>query len=212
LKEKVSTKIIFYAVFALLGVYLLSFPTLLPAWGTVDERARLMAIAFAFLAALAWGGGTVLSKLSLNEINYKAATAGRFAITIVASLIIAVVLGQTYPISQITLSQVGAFVLIALFVGAVPMLIYYKGLNQTQAKVSTFMELTLPITAFLLDVFVFGSHFTETQLIGMILLLWMITNISRLNKAELNTARLDKSGSNKVGSTKAVKAKAKGKK
>jgi drug/metabolite transporter (DMT)-like permease len=181
LKEKVSAKFVLYSVFAVLGIYLVSFPNLLPAFGTKQADAQLLGTGLAFLAALSWGAGTVFSKKSLDEIEFSAATAGRFLVTVIFSAILAFALGQVVPIATVSMAQWQSLIIIVLTTGAVALLIYYRGLAHTEAKISAFVELAFPLTAFLIDL-AQGKFFTPLQLIGAFLTLWMITRITRLNK------------------------------
>ncbi len=177
LREKISASFIITAVFALIGAYLLSFPNLAPNFATADGRAQMIAALLALAAAISWGTGTVFSKIALKEFDFRLATTGRFLITIVAAFIISIVLGQTYPLVDIEISQWLQLGLIVFTAGMVALLIYYKGLAGTQAKVATFAELTWPLSVFAIDL-ARGVIFSPTQVIGAILLLIMIVRVS----------------------------------
>ncbi len=180
LKEKISGQLIVNAIFALVGAYLLSFPSLLPDLKSAPGIAQALAASLALAAAIAWGTGTVFSKFALKEISPRAATAGRFAITTVASLILAIFLGQTIPLSSINGSQLLQLLVIVFSAGAMALFIYYQGLSRTKAQVSTFAELAWPISAFAIDL-ARGISFAPTQLIGALLLIVMIIRIARAN-------------------------------
>lgn len=177
LKEKVDYKFVILGAFALLGAYLVSFPNLWPDLASQPGRNQALAALYALAAAFCWATGTVFSKLVLKEIDYRAATASRFFITIIAALILAVVLGQTMSISEISDDQWWKLIVIVFSAGMVALLIYYRGLAKTPARISAFAELTWPLSAFAIDL-LRGFDFAETQLLGATILLIMITRIA----------------------------------
>ncbi|MFW5702365.1 MAG: DMT family transporter [Candidatus Dojkabacteria bacterium] len=185
LREKIDIRIIVSGAFALLGAYLISFPELVPDLNSATGQSQALAAGLAAAAALAWGAGTVLSKQALAEIDFHAATAGRFLITFVAATILAVILGETASLGTIESSQWLQLLVIVFSAGMVALLLYYKGLSQTRAQVATFAELTWPLSAFAIDIYR-GVDFTQTQIFGGIILLIMIIRIAGYANAEKN--------------------------
>jgi drug/metabolite transporter (DMT)-like permease len=181
LGEKLNGKLVIWGGFALVGAYLLSFPNLVPDLQSSGGIAQALAAVLALCAAISWGSGTVFSKFALKELDFRAATAGRFAITTIAAFALAILLGQTYDITLITTAQWLQLLVIVFSAGMVALAIYYKGLSGTKAQISAFAELTWPLSAFAIDI-LRGVQFSPSQLIGAVLLLIMITRISRLNR------------------------------
>lgn len=177
LKEKLDYRLIISGAFALVGAYLVSFPDLLPDLETQPGRAQALAAAFALGAAFCWATGTTFSKMVLAELDYKAAAAGRYVITIIAALVLTIILGQTMPLEDITGEQWGKLIIIVFTAGTVAILFYYRGLAQTPARISAFAELTWPLSAFVIDIFR-GVDFAETQLLGAAIMMIMITQIA----------------------------------
>ena len=145
LKEALTKKYLIQAVIGLAAAYFLAFPSLRPnVLGLSGETSAAM---LAMGAAIAWGSATVLGKLILKTLSFKAAAILRFALAIPIAYLVAVLSGQTYPLSAVTTSQWLSLLGIALSSGMVAFLIYYKGLSGTPAKVSTLVELTWPVSA-----------------------------------------------------------------
>lgn len=181
LREKITTRFIVLALMALGGAYLINFPSLVPNTSTASGQFQLIAAVFALLAAISWGAGTIFSKFALKELDFKAATAGRFLITAIVGFAVTLALGQTIPLVNITTDQWLQLLLIVFSSGMIALLIYYRGLKHTEAKVSTFAELAWPLSAFAIDI-LRGFSFAPTQLIGAALLLFTIVRIARLNQ------------------------------
>jgi drug/metabolite transporter, DME family len=185
LKEKIDGRFLVSGFFALVGAYLMSFPELTPDFESVEGKEQMIAAGLALGAALCWGTGTVFSKIALSEIDFRAATAGRYLVATIAALIFAVVLGETIPLGDVTSKQWTMLIVIVFTAGTVALLFYYKGLAKTEARISAFAELVWPLSAFAIDI-ARGFEFKETQLVGAALLLIMINRIV-LMQAQLNS-------------------------
>lgn len=181
LKEHLPKKFFFYAVLALIGAYLVAFPTLLPNFNTGDKTA--IAAMFGLLAALSWGASTVFSKRALRETNFRIGTYIRFGLTTLIMLIMMLATGSQSAIPNISSTQWLYFFIIVFSSGGIAMLLYYFGLKHTKASVSTICELGLPLSAIVLDYFVHHSVMNAPQFIGAALLLFAIVMVSRLKEA-----------------------------
>ena len=178
LKEKLTAKFVVAAIFSLIGVYLISFPNLMPDLSSKAGIAQATAALLALCAAFAWGSGTVFSKITLSEINYKAATAGRYLITIITALLLSFILGQNIVLASITSTQWLELVVLVFVTGTGALLIYYRGLSQTKANASAFLELVWPASAFLIDI-IRNVSFTPSQLVGAVLVAMMVYRIAK---------------------------------
>ena len=114
----------------------------------------------------------------LSKLSYAATAILRFAITVPTVMAIALFTGQTYTLGAVTAYQWGLILFIAVFGGVAAFMFYYKGLQQTEAKVSTFAELTYPLTATLIGFSFLGERFTGIQMIAAAVLLVSILSIS----------------------------------
>jgi len=150
LKEKISKKFLLVLPLALIGSYLISFDFKLVALQfSGKEEIFLLSLG----AAIAWGSGTIMSKSVLKKLDYKTATALRFALAIPFSFIFVLISGN--GLSDLVTFSPFNFLMIFLIVfttGAFSILIYYKGLKNTQAKVSSILELAYPIVAVLIGI------------------------------------------------------------
>lgn len=174
LKEKVTPRYLAFAVIALISAYFLTFPQYKPTF--VGGSGELIAAILAVGAAFSWGAGTVLSKLILAKISYVALVIVRFAVVIPVTLIMMLFSGQTYPLFAITSAQWFNLLIIAFFSGSVGFVIYYKGLQHTEAKVATFAEFAWPLSAALIGYFFLHEHLSLVQMLaGAILLLDILT-------------------------------------
>ena len=178
LKEALTKKYLIQAVIGLAAAYFLAFPSLRPnVLGLSGETSAAM---LAMGAAIAWGSATVLGKLILETLSFKAAAILRFALAIPIAYLVAVLSGQTYPLSAVTTSQWLSLLGIALSSGMVAFLIYYKGLSGTPAKVSTLVELTWPVSAAFIGLLFFKEVLTPVQLVaGVVLLADIVTLVLR---------------------------------
>lgn len=181
LKEKVTLKFVFWAIIALIGSYLISFG-FNPISLTFSQRELVYLLAIG--AAFAWGGGTILSKYLLGKLNFMTASALRFLFAIPFALLSILIFEQTIDISSVGVDQLWRFVVIGgVTGGAFAIYLYYKGLQSTKAKVSTFAELAFPVISILIAVTPLNPYGEAQNLVlgnvvGIILLLVAITKIS----------------------------------
>ncbi|MBP9759093.1 EamA family transporter [Candidatus Dojkabacteria bacterium] len=181
LKEKVNLSFIFWGILAIIGSYLISFG-FNPVRLVLDEKEIIFLMAIG--ASFSWGVGTILSKQILNKLNFMTVTALRFLFAIPFAFIAMVILNQTYNFLTLTGGEISRFVIIGgVTGGALAMYLYYKGLQTTQAKVSTFAELSFPIVSIIIAITALNP-FGEPQklmwsnVLGIFLLLIAIIKIS----------------------------------
>jgi drug/metabolite transporter (DMT)-like permease len=176
LKERVSARFLGAAVVALGGAYLLTFGLSTPA--ATSDGVTLKAAALAVIAAAAFGAATVLSKILLGSLDFRDATFGRYGMTTVMALAALVLTGTGLPLDSVTTGNWIIILIIALTTGSGALLLYYYGLNRVRASVATMCELTLPLTAVMLDYLVNDSVLGPWQWVGALLLVGAILWIS----------------------------------
>ena len=186
LKERLTLRFLLLAVAALIGSYLVSFGTMPISFSFKGkELIYLLAVG----AALCWGSGTILSKKILNTVEFPVATVLRFLLAIPISLTFAYILNQTYDFTQIASGDLIRFLIIAgITGGAGAIFLYYFGLQNTQAKISTFAELMHPIVSILIAISILNPYGAPQQMsganiAGIIILLVSIIFISRENNS-----------------------------
>lgn len=187
LKEKITRAYGQWAVLALVAAYFVTFPN-----GVINlatGAGTVVAALYAVGAAAAWGTGTTLSKMLLKNNSEQMATGLRFGITTVLSLVGVFLIGQGESLTAITGSQLSRFIFIALSTGMVALYIYYRGLKQTEAKVATILELTFPLLAVFIDMFLYKSYLQPTQYIAALVLIFAIYKIGTLQKNQLEPSK-----------------------
>jgi drug/metabolite transporter (DMT)-like permease len=179
LKEKLSTSFIVWGALAIIGGYIIAFGLTLPLLGSGDKT--LEATLFALLAAFSFGSSTVLSKRALRNVSFELGTYLRFSITAFIMSIIILLAGSYSSVSDITPRQLFVFFLIAFSTGGPAILIYYYGLKKIKASVATICELVFPLTAVMLEYFVYDKILSPVQWVGAFLIIISILRVSGVN-------------------------------
>lgn len=180
LKEKVTKKFLIWAALALVAAYFVNFKDLTVNFGTGGGTA--IAGLFAVLAGVLWGSSTAISKYVLNKVSFLTATALRFALAPIFALGFVVSMGQTSALFTINSAQLISLLLIAFSTGMLALAIYYYGLKRTPARVTTICELVWPASAVFIDYVYFHQTYSNTQILGIIVLLFAIYQIAWKNK------------------------------
>jgi drug/metabolite transporter (DMT)-like permease len=155
---------------ALAGTYLISFGDASPLASIASSRAEPLSAALALGAAALWGAGTVLGRRLLATLPYPTVTALRFATALPALAVLVAIpaLGGFAVPGPPELAPLGATVFLP---GLLGLLLYYWGLRDTPASVSTLCELCFPITAIIVNAVFLGISVAPNQVAG-IALLW----------------------------------------
>jgi drug/metabolite transporter (DMT)-like permease len=182
LKEKITKEHLLWAGFALVAAYFVTFPggQVNFATGTGTGIAALFAVG----AAFAWGSSTAVSRFALKNHSDTLITGLRFFFTTLMSLAGVYVLGQSASLVLPSLPQFGTLVTIALSTGMLALWIYYKGLKKTRVGVATILELVFPLTAVLIDLFLYKTTLATSQYLAAGALLYSIWQMSRLNQVK----------------------------
>src|SRR3989344_5519047 len=181
LKEHISVKFIVLAIVALVGSYLISFgfnPVSLQLAG--KELVFILAIG----AAASWGTGTILSKHALNHIPFPALAGLRMLLAVPIAYIFSLVLGQAFNPMTIGVGEWWRFLVIAgITGGALAIYLYYKGLQKTPARVSTFAELMFPVASIFIAITPLNPYgaaqvLSMANVLGIVILLGSVLMIS----------------------------------
>lgn len=182
LKEKITRQYIWWAGLAIVAAYFVTFKN-----GVVnaDTGAQtIQAALYAVGAAVVWGTSTVFSKMLLNRVSTVAATSLRFFTTTIMAFVAVLIFLPASAIVSVDTSQIARFFLIAISTGMVALYFYYKGLQKTQAKVTTILELVFPVLGVIIDAAVFKTYLAPTQLLAAVLLLFAVVKTAQLNQKE----------------------------
>ncbi len=139
LKEKINWRYGGWALLALVSAFFVTFKNgqINFATGSGVITAALLAVG----AAIAWGSSTALSRMTVLKLSNTLATGLRFMITVPLALLTVYLFKDSAGLLQIDTSQMFRFIIIALSTGMVALWIYYKGLQHTEVRVATFLEL-----------------------------------------------------------------------
>ena len=193
LKETLRAKFWLWAILAIAGAYLLSFPKLVPqVYEGEIFNPNTMGVLLALVAAALWAVGTVLGRFVLRTITFKTLTSLRFVGAFIFLLIFNLSQDSIPALSTVSGKDWLFIVIVAVTSGLVSLFLYYYGLQYTRASVATLAELGFPLAAVLINAYFIESvHQPGTflglfalQWLGTALLLFALYRLSRFNQAE----------------------------
>ncbi len=171
LGEKVRSSFAYFAVPAILGVWLLAFPD---PFDVTVARAGVALLALG--AAVLWAGGTVLGRMVATELNPVELTTLRFAFGLPAAALIVWFSGDTFWVSGMSSSV--AVIELALVPGLLAMVLYYVGLRRTAASRATLAELAYPLTGAIVGIVLGKGALDWSQWVGAAVIAAAVTALS----------------------------------
>jgi drug/metabolite transporter (DMT)-like permease len=183
LRERLNRRFVGLTLLALVGAYMVTFPSLKVNLAT--GQGTMVAALYAVGAAACWGVGTAFSKYGLKGTSYPHVTAARFGLTAVISLLF---VGASHSFSAVsTISQTQFWYLLAITfsTGLVALLIYYYGLQRVAASRAAVLELAWPLSAVIIGWLFLHQGLTLTQAIGAIVLIATTYLITRDTKEKI---------------------------
>ena len=181
LKERLSSRYLILALFAMIGGYLVTFGNKpISVW----DNNTIIAALFALLAAFCWGSSTVLGKHALTYLPFSLVTALRLIITTITGIVIIIFSDWSTIYSHISYDQWKMLLLIVFSTGTVALFVYYYGLNKLPASYTTLFELFWPLSAVVIDWLVRGKPLSFAQLLGAVILLTSMTVLTQENSNE----------------------------
>jgi drug/metabolite transporter (DMT)-like permease len=183
LKEKLRPRFWLFALIALLGAYIISFPHFIPQTFPGESwNPNLLGIGLALIAAFFWGASTVFGRFVLTKVNFKVMTSLRFVLAFVFLIILNTV-EHTFPAAgALTRLDIVFILIIALVSGVFSLFIYYRGLEHTQASVATLAELGFPMAAIFVNWIFLGAALSFVQLVGVAVLLFAVYKLALYNR------------------------------
>ncbi|NOU95726.1 EamA family transporter [Paenibacillus sp. LMG 31456] len=180
LKEKLPTLFPLLLLMALGGTYLLTFGFAAPV-GSMSEFAAASGLLSIGAAAL-WGGSTVMGRVLLNKMQFETVTALRFTCALPLLFATTWFEGDKLQLPVGTMDWMalsGNLLLQAALPGLFSLLLYYRGLAGTKASYATLAELLFPAVGVLINWLVFQQTVTVVQIIGFLLIWFMLFKLSR---------------------------------
>ena len=179
LKEKLSQRFWLWALLAIGGAYVVTFPDLSVTGLTLSGGS--LGVVLALLAAFFWGGSTVFGRYLLRTLSFKAMTAVRFLAALVFLFGIQLYYSRVSEISLASGRDWSFVFIIAIVAGFISLFIYYRGLKFTSASVATLAELTFPVAAVVVNWIFLDATLTSMQIVGSAVLLFSIAKLSLVN-------------------------------
>ncbi len=181
LKEKLTVRYWEWAVSAIVGAYLISFPGLKPELFPGEQfNPNIIGVGYALLAALLWGASTVFGKYAMRNTDFKIMTGLRFFLAFLFLFILNITTRSIPPLWQVNIADWIYIVIISVASGVVALFIYYKGLESTKASVATIAELGFPMAAVIVNWIFLDAVLVPMQLVGMGILVFAIFRLTRL--------------------------------
>ena len=177
LKERMKRHFLLWASIALIAGYFMTFGWNLPDFST-NGIATVYAALLSLLAAFSFGSSTVFSKKILGNYSFVTSTFFRYGFTTLIMLVIVLACGHIADFALVTSRNWLFVVLIGLTTGSGAIFLYYYGLRNVKASISTFLELLYPITAIVLDYFVNHTKYSPVQWIAAFVMLFSIVMLN----------------------------------
>lgn len=186
LGERVSSRYLPWAVLALVAGYFMTFPNGMV--NTDGSSGQVNAAILAFAAAAAWGSSTAFSRYVLIGHSNTLVTGMRFLITVPLAFGFVLGFGQFQSLGAVTGFQFFTLFGIALSTGMLALWIYYRGLKTTPARISAIVELAFPMTAIIIDFFLYDTALVWSQYLAAAILLYAMYQVAKLNSPKLPEA------------------------
>ena len=181
LKERVNSHFALWASIAILAGYFMTFGWNLPDFST-NGIVTVYAALLSLLAAFSFGSSTVFSKKILGNYSFVSSTFFRYGFTTLIMLVIVLVSGHIRDFTMVTERNWLFVILIGLTTGSGAIFLYYYGLRNVKASISTFLELLYPITAVVLDYFFNHTEYSIVQWIAALVMLFSIVMLNMNSK------------------------------
>jgi drug/metabolite transporter (DMT)-like permease len=167
LKEQPRPGFAWFLLPALAGVWLIALPH------PLDPHAHgLEPIIETLAAAVLWGLGTVFGRYLGRKLAFEHVSTVRFGFGLIASAIALPIVGAA---AYSNVHDSFWIAVLALVTGFLALNLYYYGLRRTPALLAAIGELAFPVSATIVGIFVFDSHLTRTQWIGIAITVVVIT-------------------------------------
>lgn len=184
LRETTGRRFWLWALVALAGAYLISFPTLVPQLYEGEVfNPHIIGVLLALGAAALWGASTVFGRYVLSSISFKTMTALRFAVAFLFLIVWNLGAGTLGAARSASAMDWLFIAIIAVTSGVVSLFIYYRGLAYTKASVATIAELGFPVAAVVVNYFFLDATLAPAQLLGMAIVLFAVFRLSGINRS-----------------------------
>ena len=182
LKEKITRRFLIWAIPAIFGGYTLAFGFKSPNFeGSAND---FYAALYALLAAVCFGGSTVVSKMALTKYNFKTLTFYRYGFTTLIMLCIVIITQQVNQFGETSSQNWLFFCVIGLTTGSGAIMLFYYGLNKVRAIISAIVELLFPISAIVFDFLINKNILSPIQWVSAGIMIFSIFKINNWSNKE----------------------------
>ncbi len=181
LGERMKTKFWVWAILAIAGAYVISFPDLVPRVYEGEQwNPNAIGVGLALLAAVLWGGSTVLGKYALRRVDFPLVTSLRFVVAFLFLLLWQGCTGELAGVANVSARDWSFLCIIAFVSGSISLWIYYKGLTVTKASIATIAEIGFAPAAVIVNAFfIANTSLAPVQIAGMAMLLVAVLLLQR---------------------------------
>lgn len=183
LREKTGKRFWLWAIVALAGAYVISFPDFRPElYSGEGWNPNTVGILLAIGAAALWAAGTVVGRYALGTaMRFQTLTALRLLVAFIFLLFLNAK-PETFGVVQaLTPKDILFIIIVAVTSGFVSLMVYYKGLQHTKASIATIAELGFPFLAVVVNAAALGIFLRPSQLVGMLILLVAVWGLTKVN-------------------------------
>ncbi len=186
LRERLRERFWIWAVLALVGAYIISFPHLRPELYAGEQfNPNMVGVGLALLAAVLWATSTVLGRYVLSKVSFTAMTSLRFVFAFLFLILLNAYQGSFSQVRLLTPKDLLFIAIIAVASGIVSLYIYYAGLQHTKASIATIAELGFPLAAVVVNYFFLHAALAPMQLVGIAVLLLAVWQLGKVNREEI---------------------------
>lgn len=179
LGERLKKDYLFWGTLALIGGYFLTFQFNLPE---INVGVNLPLAAFySLLAAFSFGSATVFGKRILKNASFRTALYLRYSMTSIIMFVITFFNNGFVALKTVTANEWLVIFIIAATTGSGAIMLYYIGLKNITAKVSTICELSFPVSSVLFDYLINGNLLSPVQVVSAAVMIFSIYRITKLS-------------------------------
>ena len=184
LQERLPRSFFIFVFIALAGAFVASFGISTFPFINFDYSSPTFLIAlYALIAAFFWGTSTVFGRILVKKLDYPLTTLVRYVVGTIFSFIVIAIMGTNFiALIGVALNSIFELLYVSLIVGLFALFIYYIGLQNTKASISTISELTFPITILVVNHFI-NEDFSliPLQWVGGLVVFFAITIMAFVN-------------------------------
>lgn len=176
LGERIGVKFCFWAVFCLVGVFLISFSDLslvASKWGSIHQQSSsknlLIGYSLVLVSIVGWGATTVFGKrLHMQGHSEVQIMSMRFALGLFILFFFTPKMHFQWSSETVYFGKIFFMVLIS---GLLAMYLFYSGLAKVSARACTLLELFFPFFAVVVNWIFLEATLQMTQVVGGLMLM-----------------------------------------